>query len=82
MKKVAIIILGTLALASCRQTGTGDNDAPNHVSETATPDERNSTGTENGTGNQSDTVVQDTSNDASKKPKPRNEVTPPEVTRP
>lgn len=91
MKTIAIIFLMFLGLVSCRQSENGKDDHPYNTSETGTekvPEGGVSYGSdgdaETRTAN-TDITQQDTLNDTTRKfppPSERNEVTPPEVTKP
>lgn len=87
MKKSMLIVLAGVALMSCRQTGHSDSPEPYSTADpteqapppvTAAPDPE----PKEGVPNVVDTAKQDTLNDAGLKPKPKNEVTPPDISKP
>ncbi|WP_116790277.1 hypothetical protein [Flavobacterium psychrotrophum] len=89
MKKSALILLASLALWSCRQTGHGENGVPDNPAESSaagvTP-APTITGTEQpnreGEPNVVDSAAQDTTHNSAIKPKPKNEITPSDITKP
>lgn len=87
MKKYVITVLASMALFACGQNSNsaGGDGATDAGAAGVTPapgagggDETNSEGEPNVV----DSAAQDTTHDASLKPAPKNEVTPPEVTKP
>lgn len=87
MKKYAITILASMALFACGQNSnsSGGDASTDAGAAGITPAPGSGGGDETsseGEPNVVDSVAQDTTHDASLKPAPKNETTPPEVTKP
>lgn len=89
MKKLVVVLLASMALFACKQNGQGENGQAGGQTESGAAGVTPAPGTGDaqqsspeGEPNVVDTAAQDTANDASLKPAPRNETTPPDISKP